>query len=749
MLSKKIGIAAIALAVAACGGGGGGGTNTSSLPSLPANVVLSKSDNVNYGDLPGDQYNFSTTPRHAYSVSVTSTMGDADLMLLSEPYIDDETTPSFWSSDYDAPEPDIINFISDVDTVYPYVYTSDTGSADYQITITSNHLKVDGDAHTGYIYDYNDVYYSFDATSGTAYRVTLTPIECEKRSGECNDGDHDPSLSVYSSSEDGGDYLSPANRVDYSSVEGVEEIAFIAETNGIYYAEVDDGDMASYTIEVDEIGENPDLVVKIDEVAAYQYTMMLTYTVRNRGLTAANAFNVHFLADSEATPSASAIGTSELISGLDAGESYSATIELPNSLKSGTAYGIVDPEGAITEDDESNNVSKGMPWTIAVDAPVTFDFEDGQIPEEFALGGDALWKIDSSINPEGSSYSFKAGTVGEHERSCFQVSAGGAALMTFDWKVESDDSNNDELRFYVDGRQRSSFSGVRDWTTYSYLLTDYNVHNYKWCFNNDKDGITYGRNTAWVDNIKFEKRPNLTVSIDSASYDGTYLTVAYTVNNTGNADAPSSQIQVWPDMASAPSAGSVDGITQVIQPIVAGGSYSGSISTVQSTNMGIAYAAIDSPTNAIVELKENDNVSAGMPWTGTAIANYSFEDGLTTGFVMSGDADWFVTTVRATDGSYSIQSGTPPYGLLSCTAVTVDNSSGITFDWMLNEVWNDYLYFYIDDSQVARLNSDRSWTQAYYRASSTGTHTYKWCFQTLASSSSDVGEGGVDNINVY
>lgn len=624
-MSKKLGIGALALFVISsvgCGGGGGGGGGDSvdenvDNVEIVDNALVSSSGSVAYGEFPGEQFSFSATRGHAYTVTVTSTLGDADAMLTSKPFLDEETTSSFYTSSNTAPEPEIMSFIGNVETVYAYVYTEFTGSSDYTFRVTENHLEVGGAAHTGYLYSDENIYYSFDALAGKSYRVTVTPTTvCVKRTG-CDEDDIEADLRVYANASGTGDTLSTGTTIGSSYNDGKDEIAFTATEDGIHYIRVDGGYETNFSVDVEEIGEQPDLVVSIDEAIAGESEITLNYTIRNRGMSSAAPFSVYFLADSATIPAATNVqGLQEMISvELDSGESYTGTIALPNSSISGTAYGIVDPEGVVAEDDEINNVSPGLPWTIYVEAPRTYDFENGQLPAEFVSSEDASWVIDSTTNSDGGTYSLKAGTIGNDERSCFEISAGNVGTLSFQWKVESAD--DDPVKFLVNGSNRNSIDGVRDWRTVTYTPSNAGVNHYKWCFRNNKDGISYGRNTAWIDNIQFTiAKPNLTVSLTGASTDGANVTLDYTVYNGGNADAAASTLQLWPHLDSAPLVNYAGGTAVQIPVIATRSNYTGSTTIPYNlTTTGRAYAAIDSPFDSIDEVNEADNVSSVRTWS--------------------------------------------------------------------------------------------------------------------------------------
>ncbi|MCP4752842.1 MAG: hypothetical protein GY866_18305, partial [Proteobacteria bacterium] len=139
-----------------------------------------------------------------------------------------------------------------------------------------------------------------------------------------------------------------------------------------------------------------------------------------------------------------------------------------------------------------------------------FDFEDGSIPSSITMSGDAEWTIDSSTSANGSSYGLKAGSIVDNEMSCFTFTSSEATTyISFYAKVSSEQSW-DFLGFYVDSVKRYDVSGDIDWFGKEYTDLADQIHEFKWCYEKDVNGLA-GSDTAWIDDINLIMPPALMI----------------------------------------------------------------------------------------------------------------------------------------------------------------------------------------------------------------------------------------------
>ncbi len=115
----------------------------------------------------------------------------------------------------------------------------------------------------------------------------------------------------------------------------------------------------------------------------------------------------------------------------------------------------------------------------------------------FSSSGQARWTAVPHASYAGGS-SMQSGDVGDSSYSSMQVTVASASGVSFYWKVSSE-SGKDYLRFYVDGVQQDSTSGILDWTKKSFSLSS-GAHILKWNYTRDISNCG-NSDTAWVDKV--------------------------------------------------------------------------------------------------------------------------------------------------------------------------------------------------------------------------------------------------------
>ena len=159
--------------------------------------------------------------------------------------------------------------------------------------------------------------------------------------------------------------------------------------------------------------------------------------------------------------------------------------------------GTIDLDDLVTLVDE---------WMESINSNITEfqgeDFESGDftnLPWQF--GGNQNWRIVSDSTYNGS-YSAKSGDISHNQSSQMSLSIDttGYSSISFAYRVSSE-SSYDYLRFYIDGVQKSSWSGSRSWTLQTYPVSE-GPHTFKWSYTKDGSIDSYS-DCAWVDDIQF------------------------------------------------------------------------------------------------------------------------------------------------------------------------------------------------------------------------------------------------------
>ena len=129
------------------------------------------------------------------------------------------------------------------------------------------------------------------------------------------------------------------------------------------------------------------------------------------------------------------------------------------------------------------------------------DFETGDFntfPWEHY--GETNWTITSGEKYSGT-YSAKAGVISHDEITTLLVKLDCVSgNITFYHKVSSE-SNFDYLKFYIDGVERDSWSGEKNWAEASFPVTA-GTRTFEWTYSKDS-ADSGGDDTAWIDDIEF------------------------------------------------------------------------------------------------------------------------------------------------------------------------------------------------------------------------------------------------------
>ncbi|MCK4866272.1 MAG: hypothetical protein KAT06_12715 [Gammaproteobacteria bacterium] len=593
----------VVLTLTGCGGGGSSGSSSGGSFSLDGAAVSGTYDP--YATSIPPTYSFNIVAGTPYTVNLVSTSGDAELNVFdADPY----TGAAGWigTSWTSTSTLDQVSFVAAYDgQAYIAPFTFDSSSVSYTVQATSNNLTVDAAAKTASAYN-DSLYYSFDAVAGSTYEVILAPS-----AGDVNIGAVSPVPD-----------LSSSIGSSYNTGTAIDSLYIPVLTTQRYYIRLAATSTDStFDISVRQVPNDPDLRAVIDNVASDGTNAIVDYTVYNDGANSyVGDFQLDVWSDATTAPTVGSTGEgftthSGTVTGL--GGSVSGRVTIANTAETGTAYVVVDTIGAVVESNEGNNVSAAVSWVKPILAPVSYDFETEIIPSKTVMSGDANWVIDNSAagagSATGSLVSLVSGAITDNQSSCFAFSAynSQSTNISFDRKVSSE--SNDRLIFYIDGVQKNSWGGDLAWANVSYN-TSSGQHEYKWCYT--KDSIAaLGTDQAWIDNIDIVSVPaDLRVVINSASSNGTDVTINYTVYNDTSVPIGVFAIDFWSDAASAPTVGATGETTASHNAGLAGwGSASGTVIIPNSAISGTAYAVVDT-TDAVLETDETDNVSAGVAW---------------------------------------------------------------------------------------------------------------------------------------
>lgn len=153
---------------------------------------------------------------------------------------------------------------------------------------------------------------------------------------------------------------------------------------------------------------------------------------------------------------------------------------------------------------EAGNLSSILPLLLEEPGPYVFNegFESGGFTTyAWEHPGTVGWSVVSAEKYQGS-YSARSGAIGHNASTELKItlSLPEAGYISFYRKVSSE-TNYDYLRFYVDGVQKGSWSGLAAWSRDEYAVT-VGQHTLKWIYSKDAS-VSSNSDCAWIDEIVF------------------------------------------------------------------------------------------------------------------------------------------------------------------------------------------------------------------------------------------------------
>lgn len=130
------------------------------------------------------------------------------------------------------------------------------------------------------------------------------------------------------------------------------------------------------------------------------------------------------------------------------------------------------------------------PLAMALDNTNLFFFSD-ENPAWFSQSTISFFDDDALESPN----------LDDGQRATFSADVTGPGLVTFQWKVSSEDGY-DELLVELDGAREAGISGERDWALGDLLVPE-GFHTVSWSYSKDAS-VSEGDDRGWVDQVEFE-----------------------------------------------------------------------------------------------------------------------------------------------------------------------------------------------------------------------------------------------------
>ena len=119
-------------------------------------------------------------------------------------------------------------------------------------------------------------------------------------------------------------------------------------------------------------------------------------------------------------------------------------------------------------------------------------------PNEFQTDS---WCGQGAVSHDGKD-ALRSGIIYDGQSSYLITRVTGPGTLTFWWKVSCEAGGNDALRFLLDGSQKCSISGEKDWAKVTVDVAGSGSHVLKW--NYTKNGsVSKGQDFGWIDQIQW------------------------------------------------------------------------------------------------------------------------------------------------------------------------------------------------------------------------------------------------------
>jgi PKD repeat protein len=384
----------------------------------------------------------------------------------------------------------------------------------------------------------------------------------------------------------------------------------------------------------------------------------------------------------------------------------------------------------------------------------------------FTKSGNANWVKVTDVYYNGGD-SAKSGVIG-HSQSCSietTVTVTADKTVKFYWKVSSE-ANYDYLRFFIDGVQKNQISGTVDWIQVSNSLAA-GTHTLKWTYIKDASVVS-GSDCGWVDKLEIVTPssspigeavdyPSLNFTLSGNANWFSQTTTTYYGGDAAQSGAIAhSQSTTMETSVTVTAAQAVKFYWKVssesgydyLRFFIDGVQKSQISGTVDWTQVSYNIAA-GTHTLKWTYIKDASAVSGSdCGWVDkleitTPVADPIAEavDYPSLTFALSGNGNWFSETTTTYYGGDAAQSADIGNNQSTTMETAISGVTSVKFYWKVSsEASYDYLKFYIDGVEQAKIAGTVNWTQKTYTVSS-GSHTLKWSFikDAYVSSGSDCG----------
>ncbi len=472
-----------------------------------------------------------------------------------------------------------------------------------------------------------------------------------------------------------------------------------------------------------------------------------------------------------------------LFNGAPMGAPNSATLTVPNVQPANNglySVFVTNVAGSATSSNASLQVNLIVPLAEALDT-TNLNWTTTTTP-----AGAAPWIGQVAISRDGTDAA-RTGLIGDSVTTTLATTLTGPGTFYFWWKVSSQGSGSDRLRFYVNGSEQENISGEVDWTFRSWTIPSGANQTVEFRYQKNSSGRA-GLDMGWVDQVRyvpnsvptapfFAVQPvNRTVvvpagvSFNALAGGSTPLSYLWHLNGVPLTNGSGVAGATTTNLSLTGAAAAVAGNYSVLVTNSAGATFSTPASLTVITAPFITNAPVDryvvAGSNAVFNVGALGQAPLSYQWMrdGTNLINGAKFSGVTTSnlTVLSAQvADQGIYSVivsNAAGTASSLQgagtltvwsaarSGVLAHSQNTLLEANVTGPGTIKFAWKVSSQTNSDAFLFLNGAtELARLSGEVDWQQPLFTIPA-GTHTLRWQYVKDATGSAGSDAGFLDHV---
>lgn len=415
------------------------------------------------------------------------------------------------------------------------------------------------------------------------------------------------------------------------------------------------------------------------------------------------------------------------ISATSSPTSYALTGALPGGLIFNTLSGVISgtptATGSFPVTIQATNAtgtgSQSLTITVVSD-PITDGVDSTGVA--WSNDGSADWYRITGGSP--TTYdgvdAVRSGSIGNSFESALTATVTGPDVLSFYWKVSSEDGY-DFLRVELDGGHKTSITGEVAWSKQTIQIPS-GTHQVRWLYVKDSSDFS-GQDAGFLDQVELASsspEPYILSGLDITGVTGSpfryQIVAAQDPTSYGATNLP-------PGLSINTATGMISGTpTQ-------SGTFIVSLSATNADGTGTADLTLSFGValNIAAALDAED---LGLPWIG------------------GGDSLWFPQTSVTYDGEDAAEGGAVDHDEESVLQTMVTGPDVIMFQWKVSsEIGYDFLRFEMDGAVQEQTSGEQAWSRKMFFIPS-GQHTLRWRYIKDGSASEFEDTGYVDEVSL-